>query len=74
MSENDLKIGQINYLNLLPLFYLLKRNFPHPTGVSWVEGHPSEMNAALDAGKIDLSRPRPLNIFKARKNTICFRI
>ncbi|MDY7002071.1 MAG: menaquinone biosynthesis protein [Thermodesulfobacteriota bacterium] len=55
MPENELKIGQINYLNLLPLFYLLKKEFPNSAGVSWVEGHPSEMNAALDAGKIDLS-------------------
>ena len=50
-----LRIGQISYLNVLPLFHHLRRMFPPGEGVEYISGHPSEMNAGLADGSIDLS-------------------
>jgi len=48
-----LRIGEINYLNCTPLFTSLRSNYPE-SGYKYVNGHPSELNAKLREGKIDL--------------------
>ena len=50
-----LRIGQISYLNVLPLFHHLRRMFPPNDDIQYVSGHPSDMNAGLADGSIDLS-------------------
>ena len=48
-----LHIGEINYLNCTPLFTALRRNYAD-NGYRFVTGHPSELNAKLRSGIIDL--------------------
>lgn len=50
-----LRIGQISYLNVLPLFHTLRRAFPPSEVVQYVLGHPSELNAGLADGSLDLA-------------------
>lgn len=53
MSDARLRIGQIDYLNVLPLFHTLKRAFPPSEVVQYVLGHPSQLNAGLADGSLD---------------------
>lgn len=53
MSNERLRIGQIDYLNVLPLFHHLKHIFPPSDGLEYIKGHPSEMNALLATGGLD---------------------
>lgn len=48
-----LRIGQIDYLNVLPLFHTLRRAFPPSEVVQYVLGHPSQLNAGLADGSLD---------------------
>jgi len=48
-----LRIGEINYLNCTPLFTSLRSNFPL-SDYEFVAGHPSQLNAKLRGGEIDL--------------------
>ncbi len=47
-------IGQIDYLNVWPLFHCLKKCSPD-LDVQYVRGHPSELNRALRTGDVQLS-------------------
>ncbi len=55
MNDTRLRIGQINYLNVLPLFHHLQALFPASERVEYVRGHPSQMNAMLADGTLDIS-------------------
>ena len=48
-----LRIGEINYLNCTPLFTSLRSGF-QDNGYMFVSGHPSELNAKLRGGEVDL--------------------
>ncbi len=48
-----LKIGQIEYANCIPLFHVLRENFPS-SGYEFVTGFPTELNRMLLAGEIDV--------------------
>lgn len=48
-----LKIGQIEYANCVPLFHVLREQFPC-TGYEFVTGVPAELNRLLLEGKIDV--------------------
>ena len=49
-----LRVGRIPYANLLPIFHGLgARGLPE--GVTFVDGHPSELNRKLRGGELDLS-------------------
>lgn len=48
-----LRIGEINYLNCTPLFTSLRSNYPL-SEYEFVSGHPSQLNAKLRRGEIDL--------------------
>lgn len=48
-----LRIGEIGYLNCTPLFTALRSSYSDD-GYSFVTGHPSELNAKLRRGEIDL--------------------
>ncbi|NJB66773.1 chorismate dehydratase [Desulfobaculum xiamenense] len=71
MSHTHLTIGQISYLNVLPLFQTLKRHFPPSSGIRYMPGHPSEMNSALEHGEIDLS---PASAFEYLANAERYRL
>jgi chorismate dehydratase len=49
-----LRVGRIPYANLLPIFHGLVTGGV-PGGVSFVEGHPSDLNRKLREGELDLS-------------------
>ncbi len=49
-----LRVGRIPYANLLPIFHALEGEGV-PEGVSYVEGHPSELNRRLRNGELDIS-------------------
>jgi chorismate dehydratase len=49
-----LRVGRIPYANLVPIFHALSERGT-PEGVSYVVGHPSELNRLLRDGEIDLS-------------------
>lgn len=49
-----LRIGQIDYANCVPIFTMLKRRFDC-TAYRFVSGVPSELNAMLYRGEIDVS-------------------
>lgn len=53
MNTARLRIGQIGYLNVLPLFHHLKQVFPPSDGLAYIPGHPAEMNALLARGELD---------------------
>jgi len=48
-----LRIGEINYLNCTPLFTSLRADF-QDRGYTFVTGHPSELNAQLRGGDLDV--------------------
>ncbi len=49
-----LSIGEINFLNCLPLFSLLKKNFPVDS-CRYIPGNPAQLNRMLADGRIDIS-------------------
>jgi len=49
-----LRVGRIPYANLLPIFHGLG-TAGMPAGVSFVDGHPSELNRKLRDGELDLA-------------------
>jgi len=49
-----LRVGRIPYANLVPIFHGLATG-DVPGGVSYVDGHPSELNRKLRNGELDLS-------------------
>lgn len=49
-----LSIGEINFLNCLPLFYLLKKKLP-VKGYQYIQGNPAQLNQMLSTGLIDIS-------------------
>lgn len=49
-----LKIGEIKYANCTPVYTSLKENFDC-SGYEFIEGEPSELNALLAKGEIDVS-------------------
>ncbi len=53
MSEK-LKVGEIPYLNLFPLFTTLRRYFDN-RNIEFINGHPSELNGMLRQNLLDLS-------------------
>jgi chorismate dehydratase len=50
----SLRVGRIPYANLVPIFHALAGRGT-PDGVSYVSGHPSELNRRLREGELDLS-------------------
>jgi len=56
MTENrsPLRVGRIPYANLVPIFHGLATG-DVPGGVSFVDGHPSELNRKLREGELDIS-------------------
>lgn len=53
MDHGPLQLGRIAYLNVWPLYESLIPSFPEGPDVTYVPGHPSELNAALAEGRID---------------------
>jgi len=53
-TMSSLTIGEINFLNCLPLFSLLKNNFPADS-CRYVPGNPAQLNRMLADGRIDIS-------------------
>jgi len=53
--KTHLTIGQIDYLNILPLFLALKDHIPPSDEIQYVKGHPSLMNSAMATGDMDLA-------------------
>src|SRR3989339_2085714 len=51
---SPLRVGRIPYANLAPIFHGLGTGVV-PGGVSFVDGHPSELNRMLRDGELDLS-------------------
>jgi chorismate dehydratase len=65
-----LRIGEINYLNCTPLFTSLRKNYPE-SDYKFVTGHPSELNAQLRGGEIDLC---PSSSIEYARNPQMYRI
>jgi chorismate dehydratase len=53
--QRSVRLGVIDYLNVAPVYDVLRREPSRLPGVELVTGVPSAMNAALQAGAIDLS-------------------
>lgn len=51
---SPLRVGRIPYANLVPIFHGLG-NVGVPDGISFVDGHPFELNRMLRGGELDLS-------------------
>ena len=51
---SPLRVGRIPYANLVPIFHGLG-NVGMPDGISFVDGHPFELNRMLRGGELDLS-------------------
>lgn len=71
MDHGPLRLGRIAYLNVWPLYESLIPAFPEGPDVTYIPGHPAELNAALCAGTIDaapasafayLSRPEAFTL------------
>ena len=50
-----LNIGEISFLNCLPLFYRLQEEVPPEHDWQFVKGNPTQLNHGLANGKIDIS-------------------
>ncbi|MFP4658215.1 MAG: menaquinone biosynthesis protein, partial [Desulfonatronovibrionaceae bacterium] len=72
MGTRDLTVGQINYLNIWPVFYFLRQT-PEISGagIEFQEGHPSRLNASLRQGEVDLA---PASLFEYLKNPGLYRL
>ncbi len=55
MPHHTLRIGRIAYLNVWPLFTLLASRIDDDPRITCIPGHPSELNAALNQGDIDVA-------------------
>lgn len=53
-AHHPLRVGRIPYANLVPVFHAL-RDAPGAAGALFVDGHPSELNALLRSGGLDVS-------------------
>ena len=53
MEHDPLRLGRIAYLNVWPLYESLVPAFPEGPDITYVPGHPSELNQALRSGEID---------------------
>lgn len=51
---SSLLIGEINFLNCLPLFHLLKEELP-VNGYRYIQGNPAQLNRMLSTDHIDIS-------------------
>jgi len=51
---SSLSIGEINFLNCLPLFTLLKQESP-ANGYRYIQGNPAQLNQMLADNRIDIS-------------------
>ena len=49
MASVPLRLGRIAYLNVWPLYEALVPAFPESEAITYVPGHPAELNAALAA-------------------------
>jgi chorismate dehydratase len=52
-DTSPLRLGRIAYLNVWPLYESLVPMFPEGPDITYVPGHPSELNKALGSGAID---------------------
>lgn len=52
-ENGPLRLGRIAYLNVWPLYESLIPAFPEGPDITYVPGHPSELNKALAEGSID---------------------
>ncbi len=53
MDHGPLRLGRIAYLNVWPLYEALVPAFPESPDITYVSGHPAELNAALADRTID---------------------
>ncbi len=60
-----LRIGRIDYLNVQPFFAALEHQFSQTNEVAYHRGHPSELNAGLKEGTLDLA---PSSSFEYLRN------
>ena len=70
-TGRTLHIGQISYLNVLPLYHHLKRMFPDEPNMEFVPGHPSQMNAGLADGSLDAA---PASAFEYLRDAESYRL
>ncbi|MGB9663145.1 MAG: menaquinone biosynthetic enzyme MqnA/MqnD family protein [Moorellaceae bacterium] len=49
------RLGRINYINCLPIFYALEEKLVRDVPVQMVYGHPNELNRALAEGRLEIS-------------------
>ncbi len=71
MENGPLRLGRIAYLNVWPLYEALIRAFPEGPDITYVPGHPSELNHALASGAIDAA---PASAFAYLSNPGAFRL
>lgn len=71
MSNQSLRIGQISYLNVLPLYHHLKRIFPDTESIRYIPGHPAEMNTLLAQGELDAA---PASAFEYLRDAERYRL
>ncbi len=57
---DTLRIGQIHYLNILPLYSYLQHNL-QDEDIAYITGHPTAMNKALHTGKVEVA---PASVFE----------
>jgi chorismate dehydratase len=69
MQNHALRIGRISYLNVWPLFAPLTKAFPESDQLRYISGHPSELNASLAAGGVDMA---PASAFAYLENPLPF--
>lgn len=55
MNAPLLRLGRIGYLNVQPFFAALEESAPAGQALSYHQGHPAELNRALQTGTLDLS-------------------
>jgi len=66
-SGRNLAVGEIPYLNMLPIFTALKKHFD-TTGISFYMGHPSELNTKLRDRTVDISPSSSIEYAKNHEN------
>lgn len=55
LTSGPLRIGEIGYLNVLPLFSHIRHSLPLDYPAHFVQGHPARLNALLATGALDVA-------------------
>lgn len=68
MPHDALRLGRIDYLNVLPLFHHLERRLAGREDIVSLRGHPAELNRLLAEGRLDVAPASAFEYLRAAES------